>query len=170
MRSNLRCGGVIMVALGAALLLSACGFHLRGSVQLPPVLKEVYLQSNSPFKGITPVLRDQLLSAGAKVVEQAEDATAVIHILNERSERRVLSVGSTGRASEYELYEEVTFSVNDPEGKELLKPQTLSLTRDLVFYEAGLLGKVEEAEQLRKKMLRTLSRQIITRIQVGMGR
>jgi LPS-assembly lipoprotein len=92
----------------------------------------------------------------------------VLNILHERSQRRVLSVGSAGRASEYELFEEVTFALEDPAGNTVLEPQTLRMTRDLVFDDTQLLGKVSEAEVLRRQMQRDLARQIITRIEVGM--
>jgi LPS-assembly lipoprotein len=92
----------------------------------------------------------------------------VVMVLNERSQRRVLSVGSAGRASEYELFEEVSFALEDPQGNVLLEPQTLRMTRDLVFDDTQLLGKVGEAEVIRRQMQRDLARQIITRIKVGM--
>jgi len=88
----------------------------------------------------------------------------VLKVLGERSQQRVLSVGSGGKASEYELFEEVTFALYDRDGRELVEPQTLRLTRDLVFDENLLLGKVSESDALREQMRRSLARQIITRI------
>jgi LPS-assembly lipoprotein len=150
--------------------LPACGFHLRDGVQLPDVLETTYLQSRDRFSGVVAELRIELKSAGADLTEQRGDATGVVSISGERSQRRVLSVGSAGRASEYELFEEVTFAVEDPEGKVLLQPQTLSITRDLVFDDTQLLGTVSEAEVIRRQMQRDLARQILTRIEVGMRR
>jgi outer membrane lipopolysaccharide assembly protein LptE/RlpB len=49
----------------------------------------------------------------------------------------------------------------------LLEPQTLRMTRDLVFDDTQLLGKVSEAEVIRRQMQRDLARQIITRIRAG---
>jgi len=40
--------------------LTACGFHLRGSVQLPPELAEMALQDGSPATDILPELRRAL--------------------------------------------------------------------------------------------------------------
>lgn len=149
------------------LLLSACGFHLRGGVELPPVLQVTYIQSKEPFAGISPPLRDTLQSAGAQVTEEANQATGVIRIVSERSERRVLSVGSAGRASEYELFEEVVFSLSDAQGKVLIEPQAVRTIRDLVFDENQVLGKVSEAEDLREEMRRSIAKQIIMRIYAG---
>jgi len=143
---------------------SACGFKLRGAVELPAVLQETYLESENPFTGMARALRIELEAAGARVVESSEQATAVLIIVNERSQNRILSVGSTGKASEYELLEEITFELADRNGKILVQKQNLRMIRDLVFDETELLGKVSESEQLHVQMRRNLARQIITRI------
>ena len=151
--------------IGLALLtLSACGFKLRGSVELPPILQDTYIQSDNPFTGMARTLRTELELAGANVLEDRDAATAILVIHQERSENRVLSVGSSGRATEYELYDEFGFSLQDADGKRLLKPQTLSMTRDLVFDENELLGKVSEAEAIHRQIRANLARQAIMRI------
>jgi len=149
-------------------LLSACGFHLRGDIELPPALQETYLESKNPYTGMARALRVELEAAGGRVVESGEHASAVLHIVREISENRILSVGSTGKASEYELFNEVVFSLSDAEGKVLIKPQTVRITRDLVFDETELLGKLSEAEGIHKQMRRNLARQIIIRIGAGL--
>ncbi|VAW74519.1 LPS-assembly lipoprotein LptE [hydrothermal vent metagenome] len=154
----------ITLAVLLAALLSACGFQLRGSIALPPALNVTLLEVKDPWQGIAAALREELESSGARVTARASDATAVLTLTDERSKRRVLSVGSRGKASEYELFEGVTFSLRDSEGQELLKPQKLSLTRDLVFDQTRLLGKESEREELQEQMHRSLARQIITRI------
>ena len=152
---------VIMVLL---VMSSACGFKLRGDVELPPVLQETYIDSENPFTGMARALRVELETAGARIVESSEQATAVLKIVKEKSQNRILSVGSTGKASEYELLEEITYELTDRDGKILVKPQSLRMVRDLVFDENELLGKVSESEQLHVQMRRSLARQIITRI------
>ncbi len=158
----------IAFAILLSVLVSACGFQLRGSVELPPMLRVTLLQSGNPWTGIAAALRIELESAGSRITTDAGEATAILTLVSERSLQRVLSVGRSGKASEYELYEEVTFALRDSEGRELLKPQTLSQTRDMVFDENQLLGKVSETDKLREQMRRSLARQIITRIRTGL--
>jgi len=162
--------GISLAAIALALfsLLPACGFHLRPGIELPEVLETTYLQSKDPYSGIAAELRIELQSAGAELAQQRDAATGVLKILSERSQRRVLSVGSAGRASEYELFQEVSFALEDPQGNVLLEPQTLRITRDLVFDDTQLLGKVSEAEVIQRQMQRDLARQILTRIEVGL--
>ncbi len=153
--------GLMLLSL---MVLSACGFRLRGDVELPAQLQQTYIESNSPFTGMARSLRNELEASGARVVDSREQATAVLRITDEQSENRILSVGSTGKASEYELYDAVTFQLTDREGQVLVKAQNLRMIRDLVFDENELLGKVSEAEQLHVQMRSSLARQILTRI------
>lgn len=163
--------GVRALLLAAALgLLSACGFHLRGEVELPPVMQDTYIDSRDPYTGIARPLRDQLQRSGANVLEDRRQASAILKIVSERSENRVLSVGSSGKATEYELFDEVVFSLNDPAGKVLLKPQTVRMTRDLTFDQNELLGKLSEADSIHRQMLESLARQMLTRIQVSLSK
>jgi LPS-assembly lipoprotein len=150
------------------MMFSACGFKLRGDVELPELLQETYLESENPFTGMARALRVELEAAGARIVDSSEQATAVLKIVSENSENRILSVGSTGRASEFELFEQVVFELTDRNGKVLMKQQSLRMIRDLVFDETELLGKVSESEQLHVQMRRSLARQIITRINTGL--
>ncbi|HHO69691.1 MAG TPA: hypothetical protein ENK12_11725 [Gammaproteobacteria bacterium] len=159
----------LLLTMLAAALLSACGFQLRGTVTLPPVLAVTYIEAEAPYAGIAAALRRELQSAGARITDDRKEATAVIHILSHRARQRVLSVGSSGRASEYELFEEVRFELLDPAGQVRVAPQSLRMARDFVFDETQLLGKVEEANDIRRQMRASLARQIITRIGAATG-
>ena len=101
-------------------------------------------------------------------MESDEHATALLHIVREISENRILSVGSTGKASEYELFNEVVFSLSDAEGKVLIKPQSIRMTRDLVYDETELHGTISEAEGIHRQKRRQMARQIILRIGAGL--
>ena len=157
-----------LVLLSLLVTLSACGFHLRGDVELPPILQDTYIDSRDPYTGIARPLRSQLERSGANVLADGQKASAILKIVSERSENRVLSVGSSGKATEYELFNEVVFSLSDTAGKVLVGPQTVRMTRDLTFDETELLGKLSEAESIHRQMLDSIARQILTRIQVSL--
>jgi LPS-assembly lipoprotein len=154
--------------LSLAVALNACGFRLRGPVELPEAMQDTYIESRNPFTGMARALRIQIERAGANVVEQKKQASAVLRVVRERSENRVLSVGSSGKATEYELFDEVVFSLSDTKGKPLVEPQTLRTTRDLVFNENELLGKLSEAESIHGQMRENLARQALMRIQAAL--
>lgn len=172
-RENCNTGGRAARLLALAWLLTglaACGFQLRGDVELPPVLQDTYIESRDPYTGMARALRVQLERSGVNVLETPEQASAVLEVVSERSENRVLSVGSSGKATEYELFNQVVFSVREAGGRQLVAPQTVSMTRDLVFDENELLGKLSEADSIHREMRDSLARQVLTRIQAAMRR
>ena len=61
-----------VIGLALLLMLSACGFKLRGSVELPLVLQDTYIESENPFTGMARTLRQELEIAGANIVRRPE--------------------------------------------------------------------------------------------------
>lgn len=157
-----------LATLLLALAVAACGFHPRGASPLPSVMEYTYIDFAQPYDEIGRALRAELAAGGARIVERKDAASAVLWLRGYRADQRILSVGRRAKATEYELFEEINFSLLDAEGRELLAPQTLRTTRDYVFDEARLLGKVEEAEELRREMRSNLARQMLDRIRAGL--
>lgn len=147
------------------MLLSACGFQLRGEVRLAPQLSHVHIAGESGFDPLVRDLTRALENAGARVVADAQQATATIQILKNSSARRVLSVQATGKAREYELHQVLEFRVRDGAGRELLGPQHLEVTRDYLFDANDVLGRAGEEEALRRDMRRDLVRLAMLRLE-----
>ncbi len=145
-----------MLALAAAtLVLSACGFHRQGVAPLPQTIKQVYIDSEDAFTDFQSDLRTALGNAGATLAPARDRASATLRISKDETGRRVLSVSARNTPREYEIFYTVTYSVT-VDGKEVLEPQTLLLTRDYSFDEQALLAKEEEEDVLRQAMARDL--------------
>ncbi len=148
-------------ALGAAcaasltVCLSACGFRLAGSDPLPGILARPYLSVKDPYTDFAREFEHQLKSAGALVQDMQARSTATIGVTKDVVEQRTLSVSARNIPTEYELTYTVTFGVQGPD-KELLAPQTISLSKDFSFEENELLAKEHEADILRRQMARDL--------------
>ena len=151
---------------GMMLLLTGCGFHLRGdgfSTSSLSALPPVYLQSGNPQGGVMVELQRHGHQRGARFTTDSSEAEMALNIGAENFERRVLSVGSTGKVREFALHYSVSFSVLDKEGKELMT-DSLKLVRDYRFDETQVLGKEAEENQLRQDMLRDAAQQIMRRL------
>ncbi len=153
------------IALGLLIGLSGCGFHPRGAVSLPQAMAVTHIQGPDAFSVLVTDLERQLRSAGVQVSPQREGA-AVLRIEETEVNRRVLSVDLSGKAREYELFQQLSFTVVDSENRELVPRQDLALRRDYVFDATDVLGKVNEDEVVRQDMERELARRILQRIQV----
>jgi LPS-assembly lipoprotein len=135
--------------------LSACGFHLAGSEPLPAVMARPYLSLKDPYTDFSREFEHQLKTSGATVQLTREGATATIDISKDLVEQRTLAVSAQNIPTEYELTYTVTFSVHGGD-KELLAPQTISLSRDFSFDVTLQLAKEHEADILRQQMARDL--------------
>jgi LPS-assembly lipoprotein len=138
-------------ALAAASLLAGCGFHLEGRVPLPRAMQRPYIEASDQQSDFVQSLRREMLISGARPVDSADQATAVVHILSDGVQRRVLSVSAQNRPTEYEVIYTVRFSVTAA-GKDLLAPQQLSSLRSYSFDESLLLAKEHEEAILQQAM------------------
>lgn len=147
--------------LTVTLLLSACGFHLRGSEEaaLPPTA--VMGDAAMPLQV---EIRRQLRTAGSEVAETAAAAQWVVRLLREDTDQRVLSVSPIGRPEEFELYYSATVTFEDSKGKPLGPPQTVSQTRSYAFTETAVLGIDAEHDALLRDMRRDVANQILRRL------
>ncbi len=155
-----------LVVLSLLLVLTGCGFQLRGDYDLPPLLERVVVTGPQ-------FLRDELLvglrASDVEVVGSRQEATAIIEIGRERFSERVLSVDpDTGRSREFEVALAVNFKVEAPDGAVVAPNQTVALQRDYVFDEDAILGKSRERGVLREEMRRDAAQQILLRLQ-GLG-
>jgi LPS-assembly lipoprotein len=151
--------------LGAAalVLLGACGFHLQGHHPLPAQLRVSYVQAADRQSDFVQDLRKELLTSGAQLMADSKDATAVVRILTDSFQRRVLSVSVTDQPVEYEITYTVRFSVSFGD-KEVLPVQEVSAVRDYTFDETILLAKQNEEAILREALAHDLADVVMRRL------
>lgn len=148
-----------------ASLLSGCGFHLRGSVDLPANYQRMAIEGVSEYSTLGLNLKRSLRGNGVEVVE-ATAAQVILKLSQVSYQRRLLSVSAvSGKTAEYELHYSLTMSVRDRQGNVLLSEQPLQQLRDYVFDQNNVLGTDNQEAQLRKDMERDLVGQILRRLQ-----
>jgi LPS-assembly lipoprotein len=150
------------------LLLSGCGFHLRGSVtdsvQLPPT----YLAGTAG-----PLMREvrhYLEVSKVSLVENQKDAQLVINLIGEEVRRRVAAVGSTGKVEEYEVQYAATFAVTRASGESVIARETLDQQRSYSYNESEVLSKDVEQERLVQDMRRDTVRRMMLRLQAALAK
>ncbi len=153
---RLRIPGGAALAAAAMFGLCACGFRLAGSQPLPAVLARPYLSVRDPYTEFAREFEHQLKSSGAQVQSVRQDSTATIDVTKDLVEQRTLAVSTRNIPTDYELIYTVTFSVRAAD-KELLAPQTITVSRDYSFQENELLATQHESDVLRAQMARDLT-------------
>jgi len=155
-------------AVAVAALVSACGFHLRGSggsYTLPFPSLYVGLPESSPLA--IDLKRNIRANGNTTVANKATDADGIIEVLSNPEKTRsksILSLNSNGRVREYLLSYVIVFRVLDRQGTELLAPTTINLNRPITFNETQLLAKEQEEAMLYRDMQSDLVQQMMRRM------
>lgn len=153
-----------LAAIMSIMLLSACGFALRGPVALP--FKSIYigLPEASALGG---ELRRQIRANGqTQIMSDAKDAKVMLEVLAETRDKQILSLNSQGRVREYNLIYNFRFRVRNNVGKEFLEPVDIQLKRNISFNETQVLAKEAEEVLLYRDMQSDLVQQIMRRLAV----
>jgi Rare lipoprotein B len=146
-----------------ASLLAGCGFRLAGQGNIPDELNNTHVQNVSANKKMVSLVEMNLRANQINVVP-ADNASALLRLLNEETDRAVISLDNDGKAREFELLLRITFEVKGSENKVILAKQNIKLNRDFVFDVNNLLGANEEEEKLFDEMRRDAARLIINRL------
>jgi LPS-assembly lipoprotein len=144
-----------------ALLLGACGFHLRGSATVP--FQTLYIPN--PKSGIALDLKRNIeAGTNAKVVDDPKAAEAILELTGESREKIILSLTGTGRVSEFRLRYRVSYRVHDGKGGEYVPTSVVQLQRDITYSDSEILAKEAEEQLLFRDMQSDMVQQVLRRL------
>lgn len=146
------------------LSLTACGFHLRGYEPLPPQLKVLHIESNSPGSLLAHELTQTLENSGIVIEKNAKAAPITLQILYDRLARQATSIGAGGQTTAYFLTYTATYQLIDRQGRIIAGPHSVSTTRNYSVTANQLLGDVNTEATLLEDMRRDIIHQMITRL------
>lgn len=148
----------LLVLLSAVV---ACGFAPRGSDALPAQMSNVYIDGDKSTR-LYKALRDALMMRRLEVETSRSEATAVISLLEEENNQRILSVAATEGPEEFEVFQTVTFSLT-LDATPAIEAQRLTLTRGYTYNRNDILGKRHEYESLREALAVEMAQAILRR-------
>lgn len=154
------CLGVLLIT---SLLMTACGFQLRGSTDFPPGMSAVYIDAPDRYSPFYRELTKTIRASELTLANNPIDADTVIRVLNDETGRRALSVSARNVPREYEVFYLVRYAVL-LDGEEVLAPQQFILMRDYTFDETQVLGKALEEQVLRESIAADLVGLLVQRI------
>lgn len=130
-------------------LLSACGWHLRGQVDLPLALRILDLNVTAADYTTQSALKQALLSNG---VTLSAEADYQLKVLSERANKRTLAVTSNAKASEYELIQTLSFVLLDSKGQVVSDEVEIKSFRTQQYDADAAIGKAQEETNMRREM------------------
>jgi LPS-assembly lipoprotein len=147
-----------------ALLLSACGYHLRGALDLPANMKNVYVEGGSgPLLG---QFGQSMKASSVHLASSRKGAGIVIKIFNEDFNRRVLSLSERGKTNEFELVYRLDYEFADAADKPLMGRQTVEIRREYYNDQQFIIAKDSEEAVIRSEMYQQAVNTIVNRARV----
>jgi len=142
---------LIVFCLIGLVLVSSCGFKLRGQIELSETLQVISLEGTPDNSKLAIIIRNVLSRAGGKLVEPGA-ANSVLLITEDSSTRLVLSVDSLGQANAYTLIYRLGFRLDTPSAEPLIKAQQIEQQRQYRFDADNVLAKGDEQQRIVHNM------------------
>lgn len=143
-----------------SLLLSACGFHLRGEVNLPSQLRTLLLSSQSGSTGFDRDLRTALTRAGVTIAANDQENPLNLIVNGLQTSDTVLARASGNDVTQLERRLSVSYYLRDDNGKVVFGPRTVSTSTVLVNQDASISVRdaynAQQMEQLGQKLAQLL--------------
>ncbi len=145
-------------------LLTGCGFHLRGAIDIPEWLDNVSIISRDVNKELVSILKSQL--EGYKIDVNSDPSLAKYWlIINSSSlQQQIVSIGASTNPRQYQLILTIEFMLQTPKGQIIKTPRKVNVSRQLTVNNDRILGSNEEQALLVSEMRRDAAIQIINRL------
>ena len=150
-----------LLVMGLAVLLSACGFQLRGTGTTELAIKELDLSARNAYGETVTQLRQVLESSGVKVYT---GAPYKLFLANEQETQRILSYAGAGRTGEYQVTTVLNYDILG-QGNLPLMSDKLEVQKIFIHDGNNLVGSDQEATDARKETRRELVQRMMLRLQ-----
>lgn len=150
----------LLLLLSCSLLLSSCGFHLRGDLPLSH-FPAMYIQSDRHSE-LAALVSKRLAHNKVELLDSYQQNAPMLQLLSDSLERRNLTLFPNGQVAEYELIYKVRYALTMPDGE----PQQyqFELFRDYQDDPNQALAKAKELElmlgELRQQAANRIMRQL----------
>lgn len=160
MKSDFFCRWITIFA--AAVLVAACGFHLRGSYTFS--FDSLYI--NFPRNSATArMLKRQIEGMeSTNIVDTPKRAVVILSAISEKNRREELTYNTQGRVREYSIYYDLEYMVRTRKGKTLIEPTKISLRRTMTYDDSEAHSKEYEIALLYKDMHADMAQRLMRRL------
>jgi len=151
-----------LLVMGLAVMLSACGFQLRGTGTSELSVKEMDVSARDAYGLTVTQLRAVLERSGVNV---HTGAPYRLVLTNEKESQRSASYASSNQAAEYELTTVLDYSILGLNNLELMSDK-VEVRKTYVRDGSNITGSEQEADIARQEMRRDLVNAMVMRLQM----
>ena len=147
--------------LGLILVISACGFQLRGDIQAN--FDSISISGGT--SSFNKTLQRKFKQSGI-TISSASKAEKIVEIIKNNFTKTILTLTGTGAVSEYQLDYDVTYRFKSKDGPWNI-PVTIEATRTYTYDDSDILAKDEEEKRLLSGMEDQLIKTMATQISLS---
>jgi LPS-assembly lipoprotein len=146
------------------ILLTSCGFHLRGFQDKPAWITELVIVNQNADRKFSDKLEKNLQGYAIEVITEDTKASPLwVTLLNDELTQDLDSVSSSTTPRQYQLTYQLHFQIQY-KNQMLINAGTLSSTRQLTINSNRILGSNDERDQLKAAMQAEVAQQLIVRL------
>lgn len=153
-----------LVSLFTLSMLTACGFHLRESYQLPTEFTPVSLDVPREYREFGFILDEEMQRSSIPLVSASQAPSLLVRLSNVSETEELLTASATGSPLERKVILKAKVYWENAQGVDVLPSEEFSLQRTFVYDDTAVLAKRREADSLMRELERELSRRIILRM------
>jgi len=151
-----------LIALLMLLIISSCGFHMRGMTEIS--FKTISLEGKE--LSFTKNLKKVLNSNKVAIISSTENPELRVELLSEESEKRILSLSGQGLVREFEIFYRVRYRVKTIDSEIWSQENIIETRKDFTYSDSNLIGKEEEERQLNEAMRNEAITNLFNQIQL----
>lgn len=150
-----------LLVMGLAVLLSACGFQLRGTGTNQLTLTELNVTARNAYGETVRELRQVLENSGVKLTASAPYKLV---LTNEQESQRAATYSGLGGSVEYELTNVLSYDIKGQNNLQLLDGK-IEVHKIYLQDTSNITGSDQEASMVRREMRRDLVQQMVLRLE-----
>lgn len=150
-----------LLVIGLAVVLSACGFQLRGTGTTKMALTDLNVTARDAYGETAKQLRTTLEQSGVNV---HPGAAYVLDLANESESQRTTSYSGSARSAEYELTTKIDYQLIGHEKRVLLN-DSVEVNSTVTHDGSNLMGSQSATDQVRGEMRRQIVQSLMLRLQ-----
>ncbi|KAA2286276.1 LPS assembly lipoprotein LptE [Arenimonas fontis] len=158
----------ILLLLCLALLVAACGFRPRGSLEIGSDLGPLRVQAGDPYSPLAQGVANALRRAGVELAGPGAGPTALLRLSGESLRTRPLTVDRSAKVREYETIYRVDLELRDATGAVRVPRQRIEISRDFTYDTGASIGTPAEQELIEDELRRDMQAAILRRLDAAL--
>jgi len=152
----------ITIILLSAVLLSSCGFHLRGKYEYAAELNPIVILSED--RDFIYELEEVFDFSDLEVASSISGSNAILEFTKETYDRKPVTLDDRGRATRFRLKYTARYRVMTRKGDALLRRGSTSSSRILDYDSSQVLQADSEEEFLKEEMYEDMAQAVARRL------